>query len=147
MYVQWLCDWAVWSLSGWPTHGQNVEFGYLAFGGKPLQFWGEVVHLDGYFGLQHGNPVKWATKGTRCYSFSCTPKLPSQHYSSWWFTSRTSASWVAHTFFDRWCGAYTASFGGTARLLQNKATSNFAVAQISNSNLSVLAEKSIGRDN
>ena len=25
--------------------------GNVAFGGKYLQFWGEIYHLDGYFGL------------------------------------------------------------------------------------------------
>ena len=35
-------------------HRQNVEFGFpenFAFGGKSLQFGGEIYQLDGYFDL------------------------------------------------------------------------------------------------
>ena len=42
------------------VHGKSAEFGNdlgisfpgnFAFGGKYLQFWGEIYHLDGYFDL------------------------------------------------------------------------------------------------
>ena len=33
-------------------HGQNVVFGHLiSFGGKYLQFGGEIYHLDGHFDI------------------------------------------------------------------------------------------------
>ena len=69
--------------------------------------------------LQHGNPVKWATKVLP------SVVLRSCHTRSWWYPNGNlimSGTLIS----DWWCGTLAVRFGGTARILQN----NFAVTQI-----------------
>ena len=57
---------------------------------NPVQVLYNRVHITR---LQHENPVKWTPSSRRL-----TPKLLSQHTSSWWWYTIRTSSWVAQGF-------------------------------------------------